>query len=59
MRREYCGSTNIIRETGFGIVQKKSPETDEPVGNEHLFFFFRCLSCGEQLYREDLEGYVN
>ena len=59
IRCEYCKSTNIIREDGFAIVQQKSPETGEPIGKEHLFFFFRCRSCGEQIYREDLKGYVN
>jgi len=56
---EYCGSTNVIREPGFAIVQQKSPETGEPIGKENLFFFFKYRSCGEKLYREDLKGSIN
>ena len=59
IRSEYCGTTNIIWENGCAVVRRVSPETDEPIGKEGLFFFFGCLSYGEQLYREDLEGYIN
>jgi hypothetical protein len=58
IRCEYCGSANIIRENGCAVIRRVSPETDDPIGKESLFFFFGCLSCGEQLYQEDLEGYM-
>jgi len=56
---DECGSTNVTREAGCAVVQRISPETNEPIGKEGLFFFFRCQSCGEQLFREDVEGYIN
>jgi DNA-directed RNA polymerase subunit RPC12/RpoP len=59
IRCEHCNSPKVIRETGSAIVQQKSPETGEFIGNESLFFFYRCLACGQEFYREDLEGYVN
>jgi hypothetical protein len=56
---EYYDSTDIIKESGCAVVQRVSPETDEPIGKESLFFFFRCLSFSGQLYQQDMEGYVN
>jgi DNA-directed RNA polymerase subunit RPC12/RpoP len=59
IRCEHCNSPKVIREIAFAIVQQKSPETGEPIGNKSLFFFYRCLSCDQEFYREDIEGYVN
>ena len=59
IRCEYCNISKVIRETAFAIVQQKSPETGDIILNESLFFFYRGLSCGQEFYREDLEGYVN
>jgi hypothetical protein len=46
-------------ENGCAVVQQISPDTEEPIGNQSLFFIFRRQSCGEQLFRENIEGYVN
>jgi hypothetical protein len=59
--REHCGSTNIFRdrELKYAVVQEKSKETGEPIGDPKTFFIFKCLSCGEGVYLEKFEAPVN
>jgi len=52
---EHCQSLNTAKESGYAKVHQLSPITREPIGDEKLVHFYRCLSCGQQLNREDID----